>query len=44
MRSTLPFHHRDPFDRMLISRAIVEEMAILSSDTRFSDYGIGRIW
>jgi PIN domain nuclease of toxin-antitoxin system len=42
--STLPFHHRDPFDRMLISQATVERMAILTADSRFSDYGVKCIW
>jgi len=34
----LPFHHRDPFDRMLIAQAIVEDMSILSCDSHFSAY------
>jgi PIN domain nuclease of toxin-antitoxin system len=40
----LPFHHRDPFDRMLIAQAMVEGMQILSKDSRFSDYAVKRIW
>ena len=40
----LPFHHRDPFDRMLIAQAIVEEMKLLSLDSRLSDYAIELIW
>lgn len=40
----LPFHHRDPFDRMLVAQAIVEDMQLLSSDCRLSDYEIKRIW
>lgn len=40
----LPFHHRDPFDRMLIAQAMVEDMLLLSRDTRLSDYEINRIW
>ena len=40
----LPFFHRDPFDRMLIAQAIVEEMLVLSRDTRLSDYEITRVW
>ena len=40
----LPFHHRDPFDRMLIAQAIVEDMLLLSRDTRLSDYEITRVW
>lgn len=41
---TLPFHHRDPFDRLLISQAMVENMSILSADTLFDKYPITRIW
>lgn len=37
---TLPFHHRDPFDRMLIAQARVEGLTILSSDRRFAAYGV----
>lgn len=40
----LPFHHRDPFDRMLIAQAMVENMQLLSSDRRLSDYAITRVW
>lgn len=40
----LPFHHRDPFDRMLIAQAIVEKMQILSRDRQFADYGIMHAW
>jgi PIN domain nuclease of toxin-antitoxin system len=40
----LPFHHRDPFDRMLIAQAIVEELKLLSRDSRLSDYAIELIW
>jgi PIN domain nuclease of toxin-antitoxin system len=40
----LPFHHRDPFDRLLIAQAIAEEMRLMSRDRRFSDYAIDRIW
>ena len=40
----LPFHHRDPFDRVLIAQAIVEEMKLLSRDSRLSDYAIELIW
>jgi PIN domain nuclease of toxin-antitoxin system len=41
---TLPFHHRDPFDRLLITQAIVEDMPILSTDQIFDAYPIRRIW
>jgi PIN domain nuclease of toxin-antitoxin system len=40
----LPFHHRDPFDRMLIAQAMVEDLRLLSRDPRLSAYEIDRIW
>ncbi|MBK9248852.1 MAG: type II toxin-antitoxin system VapC family toxin [Ignavibacteria bacterium] len=40
----LPFHHNDPFDRMLIAQAMNESLSIISRDTSFDDYGIHRIW
>ena len=40
----LPFHHRDPFDRMLIAQAVVEDLQLLSRDPRLSAYEIDRIW
>jgi PIN domain nuclease of toxin-antitoxin system len=42
--SELPFHHRDPFDRMLIAQAMAEDMQLLSRDSRLSAYAIKRIW
>lgn len=42
--STLPYHHRDPFDRLLIAQAMVEGMAIVSHDGGFSAYGVNLIW
>ena len=40
----MPFYHRDPFDRMLIAQATVEDMRLLSRDHRLSDYAIERVW
>lgn len=42
--TTLSFHHRDPFDRLIIAQAIVEEANIVSSDTVFDRYPITRLW
>jgi len=42
--SVLPFHHRDPFDRMLIAQAMVEDMPILSRDLAFEAYPVTRLW
>ncbi len=40
----LPLHHRDPFDRLLIAQAELEEIPLLSGDNQFSSYGIEPIW
>jgi PIN domain nuclease of toxin-antitoxin system len=40
----LPAHHRDPFDRLLIAQALVENFAVVTTDGRFSDYGIEVCW
>ena len=40
----LPFHHRDPFDRLLIAQAVAEEMPIVSGDEEFDKYEITRLW
>lgn len=42
--TTLPFHHRDPFDRLLIARAMVERMSIVSADPVFDAHAITRLW
>ncbi len=42
--STLPWHHQDPFDRMIIAQGLTEEMLIVSKDEFFDAYGIQRIW
>jgi len=40
----LPFHHKDPFDRLLIAQSLVESLPIVSIDAAFDTYGIKRIW
>jgi PIN domain nuclease of toxin-antitoxin system len=42
--TTLPFHHRDPFDRLLIAQAAVEQIPPLSADLVFDNYPIRRLW
>src|SRR5688500_7144331 len=42
--TTMPFHHRDPFDRLLIAQAIVEQIPIVSGDPAFDAYPIARLW
>jgi PIN domain nuclease of toxin-antitoxin system len=36
----LPHHHGDPFDRLLIAQALVEDCAVLTTDARFARYGV----
>lgn len=40
----LPWHHRDPFDRLLVAQAMVEGMAIVSADTQLDAYDVDVIW
>ena len=39
----LPRHHDDPFDRMLVAQAQVEELTIITLDVRFASYDVGRL-
>jgi PIN domain nuclease of toxin-antitoxin system len=41
---SLPFHHKDPFDHLLIARAQAEGMPIVSHGPAFDDYAIRRLW
>jgi PIN domain nuclease of toxin-antitoxin system len=43
-QSTLPPHHKDPFDRLMIAQALVEGIPIVSADVAFDPYGVTRIW
>ncbi len=40
----LPFHHKDPFDRMVAAQCLFEQIPILSADPVFDQYGVQRIW
>lgn len=42
--STLALHHRDPFDRLIVAQAIVEQMPVVSADPAFDSYPIERLW
>ena len=42
--ATLPFRHRDPFDRLLAAQALAEDLTLVSADPVFRKYGIKRIW
>lgn len=41
---TLPFYHRDPFDRLIIAQGIAENLLILTCDRFFNNYPIEKIW
>lgn len=40
----LMFNHKDPFDRLIISQAIAENIPVLSKDKAFDDYPVERVW
>ncbi len=40
----LPWHHRDPFDRLLVAQALTEKLAIVSSDAALAQYGVEVVW
>jgi PIN domain nuclease of toxin-antitoxin system len=42
--ASLPFHHRDPFDRLLVAQALEEELRIVTADAIFAKYGVTRVW
>jgi PIN domain nuclease of toxin-antitoxin system len=44
MVAELPFHHRDPFDRMLVAQALADDLALVSADPAFAAYGVRLVW
>ncbi len=42
--ANLPFHHRDPFDRLIAVQSKIEKMPLVSADTSFDAYEIERVW
>ena len=42
--AVMPFHHRDPFDRLIIAQSLVEQLPVVSIDTKFEDYGVEHLW
>jgi len=40
----LPGHHRDPFDRMLVAQALVENLQLVTNELLFERYGVERLW
>lgn len=42
--TSLPFHHKDPFDRLLAAQALAENIPVISADSKLDPYGIQRVW
>ena len=42
--AALPFHHRDPFDRLIAAQSLADELSLVSSDPIFRRYGVRRVW
>jgi PIN domain nuclease of toxin-antitoxin system len=43
-QSRLPYHHGDPFDRLLIAQSFTDAIPIVSADSQFDAYGVTRVW
>ncbi len=41
---SLPWHHRDPFDRLLVAQAATEGLSLVSADRRLAAYGVDVVW
>ena len=42
--ATLPFHHRDPFDRIIIAQALIEQLVLVTKDAVFGQYKAATVW
>lgn len=42
--TTMPLHHKDPFDRLIAATAVVESLTLVSADAAFDAYGLTRLW
>ncbi len=42
--ATLEFHHQDPFDRLIIAQALIENLTVVSKDNQFKKYKVELIW
>jgi PIN domain nuclease of toxin-antitoxin system len=43
-QASLPWHHRDPFDRLIVAQTQFEGLPVVSADAKLDIYGITRIW
>ena len=44
MTASIPLHHRDPFDRLLIGQALHEDLTLITNDSKLSLYPVHRLW
>lgn len=44
LQASLPQHHGDPFDRLIVAQALTEKCPIVSADVHFDAYGVTRLW
>lgn len=44
VQASLPLHHRDPFDRLIVAQSQAEQIAVVSNDAVLDLYGIQRVW
>jgi len=42
--TTLPLHHKDPFDRLIVATSLVEKLRLVSADATLDAYGVTRLW
>jgi PIN domain nuclease of toxin-antitoxin system len=42
--TTLPFVHRDPFDRMIVAQALCDDLTLVGGDSVLDGYGVRRVW
>lgn len=42
--ASMPFHHRDPFDRLIVAQALAESIGLVSVDAMLDAYGVSRLW
>lgn len=42
--ATLPHHHRNPFDRLIIAQALLNDCSVMTSDGRMAAYGVSVLW
>jgi len=41
---TMPFHHKDPFDRIIVAQSMAGNITVLSNEQLFDQYGVLRLW